>query len=225
MNRRFWMTWPFLCLLAGLFVLSVTAPRAWQKAANDQLAGRQSPHASPWTKTHAEPKLPSPPLEPSLMAPIPGSSLSTDSTSAWSMGETLEVATSEEEPAQPQEAKRVMAFATASVEPAAAASPVSMITASAESLAFEEESPGSSMEHLDSDAPVSPSSESAVKALPAISDEVVIEDTAEVAEQAEVAEVAAETIWPKPQALLDRLEELAQDDDTSPWAAKVALEL
>lgn len=38
MRGRYWTTWPFLCLLACLFVLSVTGPRAWQEATRRRLA-------------------------------------------------------------------------------------------------------------------------------------------------------------------------------------------
>lgn len=215
MNRRFWTTWPFLCLLACLFVASVTAPRAWQKAAKNRPAEPEGPKRSTWNLTLSEPESTPPPSEQTDLAPVPGSSLLADSTRAWSSDPVLE-----EESSHQQETKRLMAFATASIEPATTASPVSTVTASTQQMTADEDSHDALADQPDSDVPVSPSSEPLVKPLPDISEEVVIEDTSDVGQA-----VAIETIWPQPQALLDRLAELAEDSQAEPWAREVKTEL
>lgn len=212
MNRRFWTTWPFLCLLACLFVLSVTAPRAWQRAGKARSALPQAATSSSWNMELSEPE-PARQSESVALSPVTGSALLTDSTAALAQGQLPE----EERPYQQesphqQETQRLMAFATAPVGTTTAAS---MVSTSPDPMTIEE-----NPQDLTTEQPAFPASESLVKPLPAISEEIVVESSAETAP----AE-SFEAVWPKPQALFDRLEVLGADGEIGRWAREVSEQL
>ncbi len=134
---------------------------------------------------------------------------------AWTKGPA-----SEDIPPKQPATKRLVAFATTPAEPTTTATPVSTASGSPEPMASDNEPQDSPAQQSDTDVPVSPSSESVVKPLPPISEEVVVEDSV-----APMPEVNPETVWPRPQSLLNRLEELTQDRQAEPWAREVTSEL
>jgi hypothetical protein len=213
MNRRFWTTWPFLCLLAYLFLLAIVAPRTWwHRGGGKRADGDFRASSSRWTSTlpdnsaHATAS-----SDTTELTRISDAALLTeDSAARPSDGEALG------EVPEPQDSSSPSALTSAPAEPdMAQVSPA----ASQPSLP-REPLPEPALTIASEPAPIvepkaEPKAEPTIKHLPTLS------DVAAVPSELPPEEEAPETVWPKPQSLLDRVDELAWDCETGLWAREV----
>jgi len=209
MSRRFWTTWPLLCLLACLFVLSVKAPRGWQRLATEVPTADDGPKA-----TESTPQaIPSFDLHPSEEGEF-GTSFDESDLLTGSVGRHSRASNSLDEAGSPLEEISCPADAEVAVSSPPQIAPLPQAETAEPPLTAEP------LLTLELPALVEPEPENKPVA---VESETAQTPEPEAEPAVEVREEVPETIWPKPEALLGRLDELAWDCETGAWARDVAL--
>jgi len=225
------VTWPFLVVLACLFVLSVTSPRAWELARRLRPGGpaRDRQTAERGAAGQPVPHLASSP-DPDQLSPIP----------------SREVSEGEQPAADPprldadfeEVAGRVTEMLMIDPDEELISSPVefdwSELQSQQPALPMEspEEDPGNpQLEGQDDPIPAGPDDpSSADPAAPedaplldkfSLPDDVPIVESVDPEVPSEPADDAPESVWPEPEGLLARLEALSEEPETSAWAGRV----
>jgi len=215
-RARFEPTWPFLCVLIGLFVLSALSPRAWQRAMEDRPTGPTLATAAMLSPEEEEPDpLPDEGLDVTLLAssPLPAAE------AEWTVAEKtpLEVAVEPigrfefVEPA-PKLASRVVEL------PAAEPEPPGPVLPSRGGAVPKPDQHAPESEWLPLPALVGPMAMAAGAAF----DPAVLPVRRPKADPPESDGREPSGTWPEPESFYRMLDELAWDCQTGPWAREVA---
>ena len=219
-------TWPFLCILICLFILSVTSPRLWERAAKSRggpaVASRDNAHepaadtarpAAPALSAEvAEPTRDPAPSDPVAPAAEPGPGVGRERVSTTvepddTVANELTRTDLPKAAPLPADAPPVAPLPPESPVAGPNAGPASVEPATATvSIADRTSIPAS--EPIDGVKPLDPLSPPPAQVVP-------LED-APLADPPK-----APSLWPEPQALVERLDELAVDCDTGQWAMEV----
>ncbi len=230
-------TWPFLCILICLFILSVTSPRLWERTAKSRgrpavaspdnpqepSADAARPAAPARSAAVAEPTRDPARFDPVAPAAEPGPGVGRELVSTTVEPDGAPEIVAPTPPAEPRSAEPAQAAPLPAEPPPAASLPPESPLAEPKALpASVEPSPATvSIADRTSIPTAIPTSEpiDGVKPLdhllpsPA---QVVPPEDAPLA-----APPKAPSLWPEPQALVEQLDELAVDCDTGQWAMEV----
>jgi hypothetical protein len=215
-RQRFEPTWPFLCVLAGLFVLSATSPQAWRRAVENPSIGAglglEAPSAAPAGEPDTLPDF--------LAEIVPLARASAEVTKAqWKspaepvLKETVEpIGRFETIHPAPKIASRVVDVPVPAAEPGSAVLPSRGVPNP------ESENQPAAGEWLPVPSLIGPMPMAAGASFDPLVLPVRRPDFAGDAD----GEIIVSDIWPEPQSLFAMLDELAWDCDTGPWARELA---